>query len=502
MKKLLLFILCAFTLVTFTSCFESSSGDDGDSGTFNSTGTITVSDSNMVSKNDTIWYDVSVKSGHSYNLDLRYGDGDYYMSCIIISSTGDTLRDYSFRADADGIYKVGIIAYSYNSDVNGPFEYSFRVTAFPPMPVGFSGKWLLVKTKGSAFGGSSERLYSTANAIRVIEFRNDSVIEYGYNSEADDTTSYAELFSDSWERHFRYSFSGNNLILSSSNKYGSASIHYERFEGDLNSLNWIKKDFKAPSELRGTWYLSYEKWREVEVGAGYFYDEEDEDIYSSGEESRKIYVITADSITTYRKSFFSVDSSKGPVSDYYWLLDQYTFSGNSFTNEEYSSFTWQDDEGEEYEAWSEIETYTKHLGFTPPLEWYQINMPATQIALPLNTQHSAVISLSDTLWYRIPVVSGTSYDVSFTEEEYCDIDVFVLDSDTTYINSPSGENGWHDFTAQHTGTYFLAVILDYAEGSNTTSTYSIKYEKYSGNGMATASEKRNKRERRGRRRER
>lgn len=507
MKTLFPLLICATLLIFLTGCFENSSSSDGDSGTTgksNSTGVTKVSDSNSVSKDDTTWYEVATKTGYSYTIDLRYKDNGYYLSHVTVSPGNNKTNDYSFRSLSDGIYRVGVYVNYAHDTATEPFEFSFSVKEYPPMPAEFSGKWLLVKEKGSAFGGSSEFLYSTANAMEVLEFRNDSVIDYGFDAYNNELSVDAVLFASSWESEMKYTFSGNSLLLSSSNKYGSSSFHYEKFEGDINSLKWARQDFKAPSELIGTWYLSLEKWRGVEFEDGELYEEQDEEIYNSGEESQYIIVITRDSVTSYSKSGFTVDTSKYKASEYYWRLSNYSIEGNTFTKAYYESESWDEDGVEEYESWSEIETYTKHLGFTPPLEWYEVNMPSIQTALPLNMQHSAAITLGDTLWYKIAVEEDSSYDVTFTQDDNCDIDLYVLDADTTQIETIHESNESQSFTATVTGEYYLAVILDYINDKNSAMTYSIKYENRSSRRGASSSStvKGVEKERRLRRRER
>lgn len=502
MKKHLLIILCVFALGILTGCFENSSSVDGDSGNVITTGIETVSDTNSIIWKDTIWYEVNAKANYSYIAKLKYSKRDYVLRSLIISPNNDKTLDSSFRANEDGTYRVGVCVAYASVEATKPYSFSISINEFPSISNRFSGKWILVKEKGTAFGESSEFSYSTENASEVIEFYNDSIVEYTFNSYDNELKVFEYLFASSYKGKFDYSFSGNSLILSSTNKNGSSAYHYEKFEGEISSLKWAAENFKAPSEFIGTWFLSQEKLRVAWFENGEYKDLESSYESSLGKNSKEILVISEDSVMKYERFGFSVDTFKSSINEHYHFLSKANLEGTILTRAKYGSRAWINDNTDNYESWADIESYTKYSGSTPPLEWYEINMPATQIELPIKEEQSAVISPNDTLWYKIKVEKDTTYDIvlSDTDTEYGYMSGFVLDEDTTQITNVFGTSGWYDFKAKTTGTYYIAVLFDDVIDTGKSCKYSISYDVYAGNGMATAApEKRNERERRGRR---
>lgn len=486
MKRLILSALTICMTVLLTGCSDTLTNSDDKTASLNGSTTpitgnsfqssIILSDSGTLSENDTIWYELEAEMGFSYEVGRSYYN-DYGIELKIVAPNGDMLDTRDFKAYADGIYRIGVyLSHTYNN-YSGPFSYKIFAKRHNPVPDKLSGKWLLVKEGGSAFGGSSEYFYSSADAMSLMEIRNDSITDYYFESYADSVSSYSELFSSSWMSEMKYTLSDNQLTFITGNSHGNYYEVYEKYTGSVDDLNWAKENLKAPSELIGTWYLSSEKWREYEFEDGEIYDESGENIYNSGAESDAIYVISSDSITIYNKDRrwnFSVSTS--PVSEYYWLVAQSTINGNSFTTEEYETDTWTNIDGtEESESFMEIETFTNYSGPLPPIEWGRVTLPESYTDIKLGEGYSGTLDSGDSLWFRIPVSYAEEYQFTVTSGNF-DTYLSMISQDETAQGSDDDSgadllSSLH-FIADIDGFYYV-LLTGYS--SSDEGTFALSY---------------------------
>jgi len=482
MKKYLLWVLVCFSLILHVACDNNPTGDENQTDTdyaqreatktFDGTGVL--SQAFTLTEEDTLWYQFNAEAGFSYSTsDLYYGDFD--LGVIFMDPDGIIIEDEAILVNNSGAYQVGVFLDWF--DESDTYTGTFVVAKYPAVPTELSGMWLLVKAGGTAFGESSFTTFSASNASELIEIRNDSIITYEYEAYEDELYTYSELFAESWQRYMKYGVNGNRLTFYLGSELGSYSLVYEKYSGDTSTISWAGSTFKAPEGLIGTWYLSYEKWREYEAGDGEVFDESAEEIYPAGAASREIIEITSDSVTFYYKSReWDIEIETEPVRENYWLLSNAVISGNQFTVKECAAGTWTEVDGTvEEEAYMEIVSYTRYSGDAPPQGWSEINLPTSYVDMALDGEYTGDLSAGDSIWFRIPVTTGQRCTFEVTSGDF-DTYLAFISSSTEYKGSDDdgGENTLSrlDFTAQTNGYYYV-VLAGFSKSS--TGNYTVEF---------------------------
>ncbi|MGM0443951.1 MAG: lipocalin family protein [Fibrobacterota bacterium] len=389
------------------------------------------------------------------------------MGTTLITPNGDTVKNDCFRADTDGIYQIGLsVAHTFHN-YSGPFQFTIFVNKYAPTPSTFSGKWLLVKEVNTAFGARSEIAYSPSKALSLIEFRNDSLTEYRFGTYNDSVYHTTNLFAGTWKSNAEYNMSENKLTFHSGNDYGSYSEVYEKYTGSVNDLMWANKNCKAPAEFIGTWYLSYEKrkWRESWNEDGII-GEETEDFrekkYNSGAESGVIYTITSDSVTIYsRGRDWTLEIGTYPAGEFVPFFDQSTVKGSRFTSEECDAYIWTNDYGlQEFEIHKEIRTFSEYAGPLPPAEWNEVPLPSDYTDMQTGHEYSGTLHADDSLWFRIPVLTGRNYHFTVTSGNF-DTYLSMISQEKTLQGSDdnSGDDllSRLEFTADLDGFHYVLL---------------------------------------------
>ncbi len=364
--------ISAVLLFVFTGCLDSPTDSDNKT-TSNTTPTTAVKnptkskDTKSILETDTITYEFSGVAGYSYVPKITTPSEDYYMNSFFVNTRGETLNVSALKVDSSGTYKLKVHVNSVSPGVTGPFTYTLSIKTVMPVSSNFNGKWILVKEVGDAFGVQSEINYSISNASEVIGIQNDTIKDYRYDKYSNSIMYEEQLFAQNYLSDYRYSISGNRLTFQSSNIYGSTTLYYEKYSGDLNAIVWNSNSFTAPQELLGSWYLSYEKWNEALLYDGPLELDSVDTSYSSALNSNLIIEIDSDTISYYRNNGGTFNKESYHVSEYYEMLTTSTLNGNSFGSKEANCGVWKEHGEERFEVYGDVSTFTRYNGVVPPI---------------------------------------------------------------------------------------------------------------------------------------
>lgn len=469
------FLLLSFLILL--GCDSTTNNTNSNNNSISIEGTeISNNSGTLASNSDIDVVEISAKAGYSYLLDLDQDSWAYYETDLkIVTPNGDTiLNEKSFKADSAGTYKILVFLSLIGDGYTGDFDYTLKVTEHEPFVDELSGKWILIEEKYTYRSYSDSYAYSANSADRVIEFKNDSIFTYVYDSyEEDSIYLYSYLAIESWLWEFNVSLNDNRLTFSWANDYISGTFVYERFEGSISGITWEEENDNIDiSSLVGAWYLSYEKEMEEGYEDGEVEEYNEENSYSSGASSRKIIVISSDYIKYYyNNGYGSFDSSTESINQNLHFLKDLTKENGKLVRFEVECEAYED----EWYGGVYKEEYSPYSGEFPPEEWTQINLPASFTSLSVDETSSGNLTAGDTIWFRIPVTSGEAYTIEVTEAQF-----------DTYLSMISGEkefvadddDGGFDllsmisFNSTYNGYYYVA-LRGYSQSD--FGTYSVSF---------------------------
>jgi hypothetical protein len=480
MKKPLYLLFISIALILFTSCTDTTKSDEEaeDNGITPSIGApleeeeVVSKDSSFQSENDTLSYTFTATAGGIYTVDIDEENYDFYVEVEgVYLPSGERLDvelyDYdAVQATVAGEYTVKLTIRIYDESLTAPYNFSIEINEVASLEGSLDGMWILVKEEYQAFDQTSTVNYSVTNADEVLVFDGDNMTKYYYDSyyeEEGDSPVYEDiyLFADHWLSELNYNVSGNTLTFSASASFGSQFYTYEKYDGAISSLTWARENVTVPSELIGTWYLAAAEWTEEWVEDGEENSESEDTTYGSGVDSRRIFVITTDSITSYYKDGLGeVDVYTESASNNYWMLNSLKKDGSNLVESEvYFEY---DGEGDYY-AGSEMVIYKPYSGELPPAEWLEFTVPQTT-NLPLGESVTGAIVSNDTAWFNISVNEGDSYEITATTDFYSLLALLnntpeKLDDSWGGSSSPTTIS----FTADYTGEYVFCIAGDWYE---------------------------------------
>lgn len=360
-KLLYLLFVCSF-FVGLTGCLESDTDGGDDLSPFISTSTV---QNGTFAKGDTAWFEINVAQGRYYTVS-GWSHNEYDLWFIVETSEKDTLKHSSFfKAVENGIYRVGVYVFDSQKDSSAMHDYSLRITTFDPLPDEIEGQWVLLSEKASLLESNSEYVSSPSDPLKVVTFKSDTISRYEYSAVYDSVIVANDLYFQSYLYKYCYGIFGDTLILSTGNSYGEKTYVYEKYSGDISSLKWAKKNFKAPKELCGSWYLSTEKQRDFCVEEGITWDSLSDESFNENESLVKIDVFS-DSVTYYLT--FGQRIVTYPVRRCYDLL--INSDGQTLKEIYLNAEFWTEDNGEDgVEALIESNIYKRYSGELPPDEW-------------------------------------------------------------------------------------------------------------------------------------
>lgn len=442
-------------------------------------------DTGSIVTGDTVWYDVTVQKGYTYVFEYEggseNGSSDISIGVSILAPDSTFVGDYGYRTtfkpSVTGTYKIGVVVWWSYNDAPGPFYYMISMREFEPIPDEFSGKWLLIKTIDSAFGGKRENFYSLSNAKEVLEFSGDSITTYHFFPPYDSISSYSYFFAGTSESEKEYAVSENYLILSETSDYGSYTEVYERYSGAVEELTWhVREDFEVPEELLGTWYFSYYKRKEADNILGDFEYDSSEASYNSIGEANCIYVISRDSVTEYRKEGgWKASKSTTPKNDNYNLLTRSSRIHDQLIYEEYYTNVSIDDDGTEtFQSTMRIEKYSKYTGELPPKEWTEIVLPTSYTTLYPGKDFTEAFNKGDSLWFQIPVIKDENYQFEVTSDGFNSY-LYMISEDKTLLNDTFWASRLN-FTANYNGYYYILLTAGYAVSEDASFSVSFTFD--------------------------
>lgn len=376
MKHIFLLLLL-FTFIYLSGCdtvtdsSNNNNGEDTITGTKLNINTEILDSVVNVSAMGDYYHFLDVKAGYSYNIHLDFNPPNLKG---IVSTTlpfeDDIEYGYFFTPKNDGLCSLKIQFYGMQGEINA--SYSIKVFEYSSIPKNYEGKWLLKKETPEFNGYQTSWYYDVSSAYELIEIKGDSLYRYIWSTSDTNYIKFSSLCSGYKLFKGDVYHNGETLIFQYVNDYGSKKYIYEKFNGDVNDLQWHKsKDVNVPDELVGTWYYSRNYGATGEgFGGCDSITNQDTNSYNSVDESIEIKIITKDSIITYyNKDSGVVDISRISVNLTPWFITESNTKDNKLINRNLFFHYWGADH---WRAKDETTEYIKYDGEVPPASWYDV----------------------------------------------------------------------------------------------------------------------------------
>jgi len=268
-----------FTLLTFliiTGCNLTDGDDEAGNGNTGSVGTsFTRVDAlsgidSLFSIEDSITITVNFEAGKTYKIEYTPTEA-FNMKYKMWSAQGELLESGytgsfdAFKANENQTVTICFyLDYSPSSELEAPYTFVYHIKEFGPLDENLNGKWLLLSEEYSALGEVTVNYSSASDAYclfmaglsPVIEFRNDSIIEYYYFSYDDSVRIRNNPYPENPLSNMKYKISGDTLTFTLGDNENYAEIILTKLQVPISEILWAKKNYIAPSEYNGYWYCS------------------------------------------------------------------------------------------------------------------------------------------------------------------------------------------------------------------------------------------------------
>lgn len=424
----------------------------------------------LQSETDFIEFSLECEEGKSYRIDFYQNSEEYYIypKLTVTSPDGSVDSSYSFNCAESGTYQFKVsppLQYG-----TWPFFFFYKISEYSSSEEMLEGRWFFQKRITRAFDRSQVYTAGADNAMRLLEFRNDSAINTYYDIYGDSLYSLKGPFAGSEYADYSYRIDSNTLLFRDSNTLGSITDIYTRCDSDAEDFIWHGENISVPEELLGMWYYKSNQFKFRYNHVGETIDSSSSLFYSTGDESSYILSIMKDSIVGYSRGFGYVDSFTYTIKGSYFFLMELERSGDTFHHDQVNF--WQD--GSDYSLGYNCSSYSLYKGEDPTKSW-KTTHPEVSTNLGLGEPFKRDVNGGDTIWIKLSFEKGKRYQIK--PENPAD----ALNYSTFMVNTATMEPEYFTefYSANSTGTYYLVLFVYLSEDHSEIPPVSLTVSEYS-----------------------